>query len=73
MIIKLGEIQARCPACSGVEFDGPPQSELRTDSELACSGCGSKSNYHDLLEQIGEQAMKQANEALARLKGRKND
>ena len=73
MIISVGGLQATCPACGGVEFDAVPRNELRTDSELTCSGCGRKSTYHDLLDQIGELAMKQANESLAKLRGRKDE
>jgi hypothetical protein len=72
MIISVGDFQAMCPGCGGTEFDSVSRSELLPQSELACSGCGRKSTYHDLLEQIGERAMKQANESLAKLKGRKD-
>jgi len=73
MIIGVGDVEAQCPACGGVQFDSMPRSELRTDIELTCSACGRKSTYHDLLEQIGERAMKQANESLARLRGRQDE
>jgi hypothetical protein len=73
MIIGVGDVQAKCPECGGTDFDSVPRSELRTQSELTCSGCGRKSIYYDLLEQIGEQAMKQANESLAKLRGRKDE
>ena len=38
---------------------------------MACSSCGQRTTYRELLEQIGEEAMKRANEALAALKKKK--
>jgi hypothetical protein len=73
MIISVGDFQATCPECGGTEFDSVSRSELRPQSELTCCGCGRKTTYHDLLEQIGERAMQQANESLAKLRGRKDD
>jgi hypothetical protein len=73
MIIGVGDVEAHCPGCGGVEFASIPKKELRTDTELTCSACGRKSTYHDLLEQIGERAMKQANASLAKLRGRKDE
>jgi hypothetical protein len=37
-------------------------------SELRCIGCGAKTRYLTLLDQIGEEAMRRANEAIEELK-----
>ena len=73
MIISVGGLQATCSGCGGAEFEAMPGNELRTESKLTCTSCGRISIYHDLLEQIGERAMKQANESLAKLKGGSNE
>jgi hypothetical protein len=72
MKLTVGQIEARCAACAGREFEvrGGP---LAIQSELFCLGCGVGTHYETLVNQIGEQAMKQANEALAKLRSTKND
>jgi len=69
--LSVGHIEARCPGCGSHEFEvkGGP---LAIQSELFCLGCGVATPYEALVNQIGEQAMKQANEALAKLGNRKN-
>jgi hypothetical protein len=37
---------------------------------MACAGCGERTTYRELLEQIGEEAIQRANEAIANLKRR---
>ena len=71
--MSIRGIQARCPGCGGASFHPRGSGELHAQSELACTGCGLKSSYEDLLEQIGQQAMQQANDAIARLKGKKGE
>ena len=72
MKLTVGQIEACCPGCGGREFDvqGGP---LAIQSELFCLGCGVGTPYEALVNQIGEQAMKQANEALAKPRSTKND
>jgi hypothetical protein len=41
---------------------------LHLPSELECTGCGSKTRYLALLDQIGEEAMRRANHAIEELK-----
>jgi hypothetical protein len=41
---------------------------LHLTTLLRCSQCGAKTSYRDLLNQIGEEAMRRANEALDELK-----
>lgn len=72
MKLAVGEIEARCPGCGAKEFEAPGQ-PLGSRSELLCLACGKSTTYETLVTQIGEQAMKQANEALAKLRNRKND
>ena len=72
MKLSVGQIEARCPGCGRHEFEvrGGP---LAIRSELFCLGCGVGTPYEALVNQIGEQAMKQANEALAKLRSTKSD
>jgi hypothetical protein len=73
MIVSIGEIQAHCPGCGGVEFDERSRAQLVLDAQLRCTACGRKALYRELLDQIGEQAIKQANESLSRLRGKKDE
>jgi hypothetical protein len=73
MKLSVGHIEAQCPGCGGADFDIPEAAALTSDSVLACASCGRQNRYGDLLNQIGEQAMKQANESLAKLRGKKDE
>lgn len=72
MKLGVGHIEARCPGCAARDFD-IAGGKLEMQSELICVACGKSTPYQALLNQIGEQAMKQANEALAKLRNTKND
>ena len=71
MIISIGDITAQCEVCRGTEFEVLSPGALRLTSELRCKGCGAKRKYLALLDQIGEEAMRRANEAIEELKKRK--
>jgi hypothetical protein len=71
MIIRIGDITAQCKTCHGTEFDVVSPGALRLTSELRCKGCGEKCKYLALLDQIGEEAMRRANEAIEELKKKK--
>ena len=71
MIISVGEVKARCRGCGGTDFTPAQPGELELASVLECSGCGKTSSYEALLDDIGEEAMKRANESLSDLKKRR--
>jgi len=71
MVIGIGDITAHCAACGGSEFDVVSPGTLRLASDLRCKGCGEKCKYLALLDQIGEEAMRRANEAIEELKRKK--
>jgi hypothetical protein len=64
MIVKIHDIAALCVACGGGEFESLSAQRLGPGSLLKCSGCGARYSYVQLIDQIGEQAMRQANTAL---------
>jgi hypothetical protein len=70
MLVAVRDIAARCRSCGKTDFKPPPSGELRLTTLLACTNCGERSAYRELLEQIGEEAIKRANDAIARLKRR---
>ena len=72
MLVAVRDITARCRGCGKTDFSPLGVGELRLTSVLACSGCGHRATYRELLEQIGEEAIKRANDAIARLKRRPN-
>ena len=70
MLVAVRDIIARCRKCGTTDFKPLAAGELRLTTAMACSGCGERTTYRDLLEQIGEEAIRRANEAIDRLKHR---
>jgi hypothetical protein len=70
MLIHIGDITAGCPRCGGTDFEPLSAGSLRLSTELRCTKCGGRSRYLALLDQIGEEAMRRANEAIDELKKR---
>jgi hypothetical protein len=71
MRISIHDIAAACPRCGGNEFEPLAKGPLRLPSELRCAGCGARTRYLALLDQIGEEAMRRANQAIEELKKHK--
>lgn len=67
MIVSVRDVTAKCQGCSGVQFTPLASGALHPDSLMKCDGCGAVTTYRGLLEQIGEEAMRRANESLAAL------
>lgn len=72
MHVSVGDITASCPKCEGTDFESAPGGALRLTSELKCAGCGAKHKYLVLLDQIGEEAMRRAENAIDALKKHPN-
>ena len=68
MIVNVHDVTAKCEGCGAKEFDPVLGGELELESVLVCRSCGARTSYRNLLDQIGEEAMSQANKALADLK-----
>jgi hypothetical protein len=64
MIVKIHDIAARCVECGGGEFESLSPEPLRLASTLGCTACGARYNYLQLIDQIGEEAMRRMNKAL---------
>jgi hypothetical protein len=70
MDIRIGEIVASCERCGATEFALLAPGPLRLESKVRCSACGAAVKYVALLDQIGEEAMRRANQAIDELKKR---
>lgn len=70
MEINIGDITAICGRCGGKDFQPLSAGLLRLATELKCTACGNKMKYLVLLDQIGEEAMRRANNAIDELKRR---
>ncbi len=70
MLVAVRDIAARCRRCGKTDFRPLAPGALRLTTAMTCTGCGERATYRELLEQIGEEAIKRANDAIARLKGR---
>ena len=68
MKVSVGDISARCKGCGGTDFKPLKPGALRLTSLMTCTACERVASYLDLLDDIGEQAMRRANESLANLK-----
>ena len=68
MLVSIGDITAACGRCGGTEFEPLAGGALRLSSELKCAGCGARTRYLALLDQIGEEAMRRANKAIDELR-----
>ena len=70
MEIRIGEIVASCERCGATDFAPLAPGPLRLESDVCCSACGATVKYVGLLDQIGEEAMRRANQAIDELKKR---
>jgi hypothetical protein len=68
MIVSIRDVSARCAGCGGTDFKQQESGALRLASVLTCTACGRETTYRELLDSIGEEAMRRANEAFAKLK-----
>jgi len=68
MQVKVRDIVARCAKCGATNFSLTDAGAVRLTSVMACTACGEKTTYRELLEAIGEEAMRRANEALEKLR-----
>jgi hypothetical protein len=68
MIVSVGDLSARCKSCGGKDFQVADAGALRLVTRMACTACGHGTTYRELLESIGEEAMRRANEALEKLR-----
>jgi hypothetical protein len=68
MIVSIRDLAARCTGCGATDFRQADKGALRLSTVMVCSGCTRATTYRELLDSIGEEAMRRANEALAKLK-----
>ena len=68
MIVSVGDLSARCKGCGGKDFRVVDAEAVRLTSRMTCTQCGHGVTYRELLESIGEEAMRRANEALENLR-----
>lgn len=64
MIVAIGELAAGCVQCGAGEFEPLSAAPLKLASSVKCSACGARYTYLQLIDQIGEEAMRRANKAL---------
>jgi hypothetical protein len=71
MVVSVRDIAARCVWCGTREFDPVSPGKVQLESLLKCSGCGARYTYLQLLDQIGEEAIRRANKAMDELQKRR--
>ena len=71
LTLSVGGVTARCPKCGAIEFIGHPETGGDVSVRLICTSCKTETPRRALIDQIGEEIMKRANEALEKArKGR---
>ncbi len=68
MRVTVGDNYATCPYCGSVDFAADEPGAPAPPQELQCAQCGGFASRKLLLDRIGEEAMLQAKESIARLK-----
>jgi len=71
MRIQYGHIRGWCIRCGATEFNlVKPAEELTLRSKLRCAACGALTLHREVTYRIGDEAVRQANDAIAQLKRR---
>ena len=68
MMVSVRDINARCAGCGGRDFKSLGKGQVRLSTRMSCTQCGDGTTYRALLESIGEEAMRRANDALEKLR-----
>jgi ribosomal protein S27AE len=67
MYIRINDLTAKCPACGHPDFR-PLPGKLTSEDRLTCGQCGVQTRYGELLDHMGEEAIRRAHDALEELK-----
>lgn len=67
MVVCIRDIKAKCQ-CGETEYTQPHDPPYAEEDFFACSACGAQARYGALLEQIGEEAIRQAVHAVSVLR-----
>lgn len=69
--LSVGGVTAHCPKCGEIEFIWCEETGPDVSPMLVCSRCKTESPRIALIDQIGEEVMKRANEALEKARKRR--
>jgi len=72
LTLSVGGVTARCPKCGAIEFIPRGQTGREVSPALVCTSCKTETPRRALIDQIGEEVMKRANEALEKARKRRN-
>ena len=64
LTLSVGGVTAHCPKCGAVEFVRRTEPGGDVSPTLLCANCKTETARRALIDQIGEEVMKRANEAL---------
>ena len=64
LTVSVGGVTAHCPKCGAFEFIERAEPGGGVNPTLSCANCKSETPRRALVDQIGEELMKRANEAL---------
>ena len=71
LTLSVGGVTAHCPKCGAIEFIPRAETGSGIGPTLVCTSCKTETTRRALIDQIGEEVMKRANEALEKArKGR---
>ena len=66
MQFKVGNITAKCAKCGGAEFEqADRRAPGRPQSSFSCAQCSARTNYSELIMQIGKVSARRTKERLS--------
>jgi hypothetical protein len=71
LTLSVGGVTAHCPKCGGIEFIAHGKTGGDVSPTLACASCKSETARRALIDQIGLEVMKRANDALEKARKRR--
>ena len=71
LTLSVGGVTAHCPKCGAMEFVGHAQTGGDFSPTMVCTSCNTQTPRRDLVDQIGVEIMKRANEALEKARKRR--
>lgn len=71
LTLSVGGVIAHCPKCRAIEFVSRTEPGGDFSAALVCTACKTETSRRALIDQIGEEVMKRANEALENARKRR--
>jgi hypothetical protein len=71
LTLSVGGVTAHCPKCRAIEFVPHRETDGNVSPTLVCTSCKTETSRRALIDQIGDEVMKRANDALEKARKRR--